>query len=120
MIKRSLFTVLAASAISTSALLAPAMVTPAAAQVDLNVSIGVPPPAPLYEVVPAPRAGYAWAPGFWFWEGGRHVWHAGHWIAGRPGYHWVPDRWAENHGGWRHEVGHWDHDPEMHGFNHWH
>ena len=94
--------ILAAAAISTPALIAPAMVTPAAAQVDFNVSIGVPPPAPFYEVVPAPRAGYVWAPGYWRWDGGRHVWAPGHWMAERHGYHWVPDRWAHVEGGqWR-------------------
>jgi hypothetical protein len=119
MMKNTLITVLAAAAISTPALIAPAMVTPAAAQVDLNVSISVPPPAPVYEVVPAPRAGYVWAPGFWRWDGGRHVWAPGRWMEERHGYHWVPDRWAHNGPGWHHEVGHWDHDVERHGFNHW-
>lgn len=119
MMNKSLITILAAAAISTPALIVPAMVTPAAAQVDLNLSIGVPPPAPLYEVVPAPRAGYVWAPGYWRWEGGRHVWAPGYWIAERPGYRWVPDRWARVEGGWRHEAGHWDHEYERHGWNTW-
>ena len=65
MMKNTLVTVLAAAAISTPALIAPAMFTPAAAQVDLSLNIGVPPPAPIYEAVPAPRVGYVWAPGFW-------------------------------------------------------
>jgi hypothetical protein len=120
MIKNSLLTALAAAAISMPALVAPAMVTPAAAQVDLNVSIGVPPPAPIYEAVPAPRMGYVWAPGYYRWDGGRHVWMAGHWMEERRGYHWVPDRWARVDGGWRHDHGHWDHDMERHGFNQWH
>src|ERR1700749_4789870 len=110
MMNKSLITLLAAVAISTPALIAQAMVTPAAAQGDLNVSIGVPPPAPVYEAVPAPRAGFVWAPGFWRWDGGRHVWAPGRWIAERPGYHWVPDRWAHVEGGWHHEYGHWDHE----------
>lgn len=108
MMKRTLFTVLAAAALSAPALIAPALMTPAAAEVDLNVSIGVPPPPLRYEMVPAPRAGYVWAPGFWSWEGGRHVWVAGHWIGERRGYAWVPDRWEQVHGGWRHEPGHWN------------
>jgi len=109
MMTRSLITLLAAAAISTPAVVAPAIFSPAAAQAELSVSIGVPPPAPIFEAVPAPRAGYFWAPGFWHWEGGRHVWHGGYWMAERPGFRWVPDRWAEHHGGWHHEVGHWDH-----------
>jgi hypothetical protein len=107
MIKRTAIALLAVAAI-----LAPAAMTPAAAQVGVNISIGVPPPAPIYEAVPAPRVGYVWAPGFWRWEHERHVWAPGHWIAGRPGHHWVADHWAHvegPHGGWRHEPGHWDH-----------
>ena len=118
---RTLYTALAAAAISTPALIAPAMFSPAAAQASMNLglTIGTPPPAPIYEAVPAPRSGYVWAPGFWAWEGGRHVWRTGYWMPERRGYHWVPDRWAQEHGGWRHEQGHWDHDVERHGYNHW-
>jgi hypothetical protein len=110
MLKRTLFTTLAAAAISLPALAVPALVTPAAAQASLNISIGVPPPAPIYEVVPAPRVGYVWAPGFWRWEGSRHVWAPGRWMAERRGYHWVPDRWDHRGGNYHHEEGHWDRD----------
>jgi WXXGXW repeat (2 copies) len=122
MLTRSLIIVLAAAAISTPAVVAPAIFTPAAAQADLNIglTVGVPPPPPMYEPIPAPRVGYVWAPSFWRWEGGRHVWAPGRWMAERRGYHWVPDRWAEVHGGWHHDEGHWDHDVERHGFDHWH
>jgi len=108
MMRRTLFTTLAAAAIATPALIAPATFTPAAAQASLNVMIGTPPPQPIYEVVPAPRAGYVWAPGYWQWNGYRHVWTSGRWMAERRGYHWVPDRWAQHQNGWRHEPGHWD------------
>ena len=93
--KRTLYTALAAVAISTPALIAPAMFSPAAAQASMGIglTIGTPPPAPVYEVVPAPRAGYVWAPGYWHWEGSRHTWHAGYWMPERRGYNWVPDRW---------------------------
>ncbi len=116
MLMRSLYSVLAAAAISTPALVAPAVFSPAAAQASMSIglTIGTPPPAPIYEAAPAPRAGFVWAPGFWQWEGGRHLWHAGYWMPERHGYHWVPDRWAQVHGGWHHEVGHWDHDMERH------
>ena len=106
MIKRTAIALLAVAAI-----LAPAAMTPAAAQVGVNISIGTPPPAPIFEAVPAPRVGYVWAPGFWRWEHERHVWAPGHWIAARPGHRWVADHWAHvegPHGGWRHEPGHWD------------
>lgn len=41
--------------------------------VGVDVRIGTPPPAPRYEVVPPPRHGYAWAPGYWAWNGHRHI-----------------------------------------------
>jgi len=81
---------------------------PAAAQVTIN--IGVAPPAPLYEVVPAPRSGYAWAPGYWRWEGQRHVWAKGHWMEARPGSYWVADRWEPRDGRHYYEPGRWEHD----------
>lgn len=108
MLKHTVFTALAAAAVSTSALVIPAMLTPAAAQASLNVVIGTPPPAPIYEVVPAPRAGYVWAPGYYRWESGRHVWTAGHWMPERVGYRWVPDRWDHGPKGWYHVAGRWD------------
>ena len=110
MLKTTLFTTLAAAAISLPALTVPALVTPAAAQANLNISIGTPPPAPIYEAVPVPRPGYVWAPGFWRWDSGRHVWAPGHWMGERRGYHWVPDRWDHHDGGYRHMEGHWDRD----------
>jgi hypothetical protein len=106
MLKRTVFTALAAAAVSTSALIAPAMLTPAAAQ--LNISIGTPPPAPIYEVTPAPRAGYVWAPGHYRYDGGRYVWASGRWIGDRPGYRWVSDRWERGPSGWYHVAGRWD------------
>jgi len=119
LMKNTLISILAATAISTPVIVAPAIVSPAAAQATLSVgvTIGVPPPVPMYEVVPPPRVGFVWAPGYWYWDGGRHLWTPGRWIAERPGFHWVPDRWARVEGGWHHEYGHWDHDVVRHGWN---
>jgi hypothetical protein len=113
MMKRTLYTALAAAAISTSALIAPAMFSPAAAEVDVNVMIGVPPPPPVrYEVVPAPRSGYVWAPGHWRWDGRQHVWVGGVWMPHRVGYTFVPDRWERyydnGHERWRYQASRWD------------
>lgn len=104
---RTVLTALAAAAVSTSALVAPATLTPAA-QSGLNISIGSPPPAPVYEVLPAPRSGYVWAPGYYRWEGGRHVWAPGRWMGERIGYRWVADRWDHGSNGWHHVAGRWD------------
>ncbi|HLG45493.1 MAG TPA: YXWGXW repeat-containing protein [Reyranella sp.] len=108
MLKTTLFTTLAAAAISLPALTVPALVTPAAAQASLNISIGTPPPAPVYEVIPAPRPGYIWAPGYYRYEGTRYVWTPGRWMAERPGYHWTNDRWEHGAHGWYHVPGRWD------------
>lgn len=123
MLNRTLIMALAAAAISTPAVVAPAIFTPAAAQVGVSINIGVPPPAPIFEPVPAPRVGYVWAPGYWGWENGRHMWHGGYWMHERPGYSWTADRWVHEGGGWRREPGHWDHQvAEHHGYEHehWH
>ena len=80
---------------------------PALAEINININLGVAPPAPRYEVVPAPRSGYVWAPGYWRWEDPRHVWAQGHWIDARPGSYWVADRWDARDGRHYYEPGHW-------------
>src|SRR3954469_23067910 len=37
------------------------------------------PPEPRYEVAPAHRHGYVWAPGYWDHRHGHYVWVEGHW-----------------------------------------
>jgi hypothetical protein len=66
------------------------------------------PPAPIVEVRPAtPFAGAVWLPGYWHWNGNRHVWLAGRWSAPRAGFRWEPAHW-EGHGRWHRFVpGHW-------------
>ncbi len=91
-----------------SVLLLGAFSLPAQARVDVGIQIGVPPPPVQYEVVPGPRAGYVWAPGYWGWDGYRHVWVRGRWIGARRGYHWEPEHW-EVRGPYHHfEQGHWE------------
>ena len=85
--------------------------TPAVAGVNFNLNIDIAPPPPQVEVIPAPRPGYVWAPGYWAWQGGRHIWVAGCWVPVHRGYYWVPDRWVEYRGPrgphWHFEPGHW-------------
>ena len=99
MMKRKLL--LGALAVSSIAI-AP---LPASAAVDLYVNIA--PPAPRYEVLPAPRAGYVWQPGFWEWRGDRHYWRKGYWVRERPGYYWHPSRWEHDNGRWVMRKGGW-------------
>ena len=77
---------------------------PASAEVYIDVA----PPAPRHEVIPAARHGYVWAPGYWDWRHGRHVWVKGHWERERKGYYWHPSRWEQREGRWVFERGRWD------------
>ncbi len=74
MMKRALLMFVAAAAIS-----APAMITPAAAQANLDVNIGIPgAPVPFFGVAPQPTY-YAWGnPGYYRrWEE-RRAWEREH------------------------------------------
>jgi hypothetical protein len=83
----------------------------AAARTQISVGINVAPPAPRYEVVPPPRVGYAWAPGYWRWDpyARRHVWVVGRWMPARHGYVYRQPRWEHYRGGWRFHDGYWGH-----------
>lgn len=81
---------------------------PAYAQVSFNISIA--PPAPQYEVVPILQPGYVWAPGYWGWNGDRHIWIRGRSIVQREGYNWAPDRWDQRNNNYYRTAGHWEHD----------
>lgn len=81
---------------------------PAAARTNVDFYVNVGPPPVYHEVVPAPRAGFVWVPGYWDWRHGRYHWRAGHWLRHRPGYYYEPARWYPRHGryyyrpaGWR-------------------
>ena len=84
-------------------------VQPAVAQVNLGVVIGVPPPPVVVEPPPPPRVGFAWAPGYWYWDGGRHLWYPGHWEPNRAGEIFIGARWLPMPGGWQFFPGHWEH-----------
>lgn len=80
---------------------------PSMAQAEPDLVTINAPPAPRFESVPHARQGFVWAPGYWNWDGQRHVWSAGHWEAERSGAvyrrpEWVRDgqRWRLNQGGW--------------------
>ena len=79
----------------------------AAAQVSMGIGVRVGPPPPRFERVPPPRRGYVWAPGYWRWDGHRHLWAGGHWVRVHRGYHYVPARWVHGHRGWHFHDGYW-------------
>lgn len=93
---------LIAAAVLAAGILAPA-VTEARAAVYVNLA----PPAPIVEAVPAPRVGYVWAPGYYSWNGHRHVWRHGYWVRERAGRHWVAHRWERRGNGWYFHDGYW-------------
>ena len=74
----------------------------------VGIDIQVAPPPPRVVVAPPPRAGFVWAPGYYRWDGHRHVWVDGHFIRERRGWHWVPEHWDEHHGRYHFAPGHWD------------
>lgn len=97
MIKKILFaTMLAASLVS-------AVPTVAAADVYVRVA----PPALRTEVMPAPRHGHTWTPGYWNWRGNKHVWVNGSWKRDRPGYRYAAPAWQERDGRWTMQRGRW-------------
>lgn len=96
----------AAILISTAAFIP----TQAVAQVNLSIVIGNAPPPVRYEVVPAPRRGYEWAPGYWNLDRGRHVWTRGYWVRARAGQYYQRPEWQQINDGWRLNRGGWKHD----------
>jgi WXXGXW repeat (2 copies) len=84
-----------------------AIVVPVAGEAAVYVDINVAPPPPRVEVVPAPRVGYVWAPGYWNWNGHQHVWKSGYWVRERHGYHYAPNVWVQQNGHWHFVQGGW-------------
>lgn len=79
-----------------------------------QIAITVAPPAPRYEVVPAAREGYVWAPGHWEWRHGEYVWDAGRWMPERRGYEYHESRWVQRgNGEWVLVGGNWEHRMEQ-------
>lgn len=81
---------------------------PSAGSARTYVDIDIAPPAPREEVIPPPRHGYVWAPGYWSWSRHHHVWVGGRWVRERHGHVWVAAHWEDRHGRWHFEAGHWE------------
>ena len=64
-----------------------------------------PPPAAVYEAVPASREGYIWTPGHYVWDNGRYQWRGGEWMAARQGYAWQSAHWEQRSDGSWYLVG---------------
>jgi hypothetical protein len=105
MMKRTLYTFLAAAAISTPAMIAPALVTPAAAQVGVNVNIGLPAMPMPFEAVPMSQPSYLANTGYWQGGGEHRYWERGRWAErnhwadrGHEGRRFEERRHEERHG----------------------
>jgi len=79
-----------------------------AAQVNVTIQVG--PPAPVHEQVPTLPAGSTWAPGYWAWQDGRHIWVHGRAMREHPGYRWVPDNWVQRGNAYYRQPGEWARD----------
>jgi hypothetical protein len=88
------------------------MATPVSSIAQVEIQLNYGPPAPRYEVIPAPRNGYVWSGGHWQWRNNRHEWTAGNWQPTRPGYAYYQPRWVERDGGggWHYRASRWDKD----------
>jgi hypothetical protein len=85
---------------------------PANAHGDARVNFP-PPPLP-YELVPSPRHGHVWVPGYWqaraHKHGYRHHWVAGYWLPARVGHHYRQPHWIHRGSYWVQQPGYWDRD----------
>ncbi|MBQ5942398.1 MULTISPECIES: YXWGXW repeat-containing protein [unclassified Massilia] len=99
-------------AATAAVLIGTAAFTPAQADAAIHTEVVVvhkAPPASRHEAVPAARRGYDWVPGYWDWNGRRHVWVSGHWERDRPGYAYQRPEWRRDSSGWYLERGGWRH-----------
>lgn len=90
-----------------------ALVVGGNASAQVNFSIVLAPPDPVYEMVPIMPPGYVWAPGYWAWNHDRHIWMRGRSMVQRAGYRWEPDRWEQRDGNYNRQVGRWERDLPM-------
>jgi hypothetical protein len=85
--------------------------SPARAQLAVDITVGVePPPLPVYDqpVIPAP--GYLWVPGYWAWSEdiGGYYWVPGTWILPpQPDLLWTPAYWGWSDGSYVFHGGYW-------------
>jgi murein DD-endopeptidase MepM/ murein hydrolase activator NlpD len=82
---------------------------PAEARVAVSIYAPIAPPALRVETVPAARAGYVWAPGYWGYSHRKYNWRGGHWVRARHGYNYNAPRWEQDGNRWRYHGERWEH-----------
>jgi hypothetical protein len=80
---------------------------PGSAQ-SVEIYVNSPPPPPPVEVVPAPRSGYVWTPGYYEYSNNSYNWVGGKWEAERPGYVYRSSTWVERDGRWVFQSSRWE------------
>lgn len=85
------------------------VIYPQGSTVESEIVVGVAPPAPYVEVIPAaPFVGALWINGYWGWSQGRHQWVSGRYVQPRPGYRWQSHQWVRGpRGHWHLRGGGW-------------
>ena len=99
--RKSLVAVLCAASLGT-------VVLSTTASADVTIYFNTAPPAPRYEVVPAPRNGYVWSSGYWNVKHNQHAWQGGHWERQRHGYELAQPAWIQQDNRWELQRGHWN------------
>lgn len=74
---------------------------------DAATYVRIGPPPLRVEGTYEARQGYARTPGYWRWNGRRHVWVSGNWVRERPGYRYNAPTWQERNGRWHMRRGGW-------------
>jgi hypothetical protein len=81
-----------------------------AANAQVVVRIGPPPPRPVERIPPPPpeHRDWAWHAGYHRWDGAHYVWVPGEYVAPpRPHAVWIAGHWARRNGGYVFVEGHW-------------
>jgi len=83
--------------------------TPASAQIGMDVSVSIGPPAlPVYEQPMGPGSGYLWTPGYWAWDDDDgYYWVPGTWVLAPVGMLWTPGYWSWNNDTYIWNAGYW-------------
>lgn len=69
------------------------------------------PPPLRTEVIPVPREGYVWAPGYWNYDGTTHVWVDGRFLPDQSGVVYIAPRWEASDGRYAFYGERWEKDP---------
>jgi hypothetical protein len=86
------------------------LLTVGAANAQIVVHIGPPPPRPVERIPPPPpeHRDWAWRAGYHRWDGHAYVWVPGEYVQPpHPHARWVPGHWAHRGDGYVWIEGHW-------------